>query len=67
MTDDERAALKRALTETGVKGADDLGRFVSNTEFFRPSEFDEKAAMPVLWMRFQPCPTRPWSSPSPVI
>ena len=48
MTDRQRAALKTALTEAGVKGADDLGRFVSNTEFFRASEFDEKAAMPVL-------------------
>lgn len=48
VTDDQRAALKAALAEAGVKGADDLGRFMSNTEFFRPSEFDEKAAMPVL-------------------
>jgi hypothetical protein len=48
VTDDEWTALKAALTGAGVKGADDLGRFVSNTEFFRPSEFDEKAAMPVL-------------------
>lgn len=48
MTDDERTALATALTEAGVRGADELGRFVSNTEFFWPSEFDEKAAMPVL-------------------
>jgi hypothetical protein len=48
VTDDEWAALRAALTEAGVTGVDDLGRFVSNTEFFRPSQFDEKAAMPVL-------------------
>lgn len=45
---DERAALAAALAEAGVVGANDFGRFVSNTEFFRPSEFDESAAMPVL-------------------
>jgi hypothetical protein len=76
VTDEQRAALKVALTEAGVKGADDLGRFVSNTEFFRPSEFDEKAAMPVL---LEALPTlsdpslvmavaghlrRPWARPS---
>ncbi|MDN5764430.1 MAG: hypothetical protein L0H96_19885 [Humibacillus sp.] len=48
MTDDERGELKADLTEAGVKGADDLGRFVSNTKFFRSSQFDEKNAMPVL-------------------
>jgi hypothetical protein len=45
---DDWERLRSALREHGVTGADDLGRFVSNIEFFRPSEFDERAGMPVL-------------------
>jgi hypothetical protein len=45
---DEWAQLRARLTEAGVDGAQDLGRFVSNPEFFGSSAFDEKAAMPVL-------------------
>jgi len=37
-----------ALTDAGVRGAVEFGRFVSNTQHFRPSDFDERAAMPVL-------------------
>jgi hypothetical protein len=36
------------LRERGATGAEDLGRFVTNVEFFRPSELDKHAAMPVL-------------------
>jgi len=45
---DEWAALRAELVGAGVSGADELGRFVSNVEFFGASAFDEKAAMPVL-------------------
>ena len=45
---DERARLKEALRHHGVAGVEDFGRFVNNTEHFAPSEFDERAAMPVL-------------------
>lgn len=31
-----------------MAGVEDLGRFVNNTEHFAPSQFDERAAMPVL-------------------
>jgi hypothetical protein len=48
VTDDEWGALRDALAEAGVSGASELGRFVSNTEFFPASGFDERAAMPVL-------------------
>lgn len=68
-------SLRAAGTEAVPKGADDLGRFVSNTEFFRPSEFDEKAAMAVLLDGLPPPsgptvvmavaghPRRPWACP----
>ena len=36
------------LTARSVRGAHDLGRFVSNAEVFDASEIDERAAMPVL-------------------
>jgi hypothetical protein len=42
------ARLKSALTDAGIAGAQDVGRFVSNTELFEASSFDERAAMPVL-------------------
>ena len=45
---DEWAQLRLVLTSEGVQGAQDLGRFVNNTEYFAPSQFDERAAMPVL-------------------
>lgn len=45
---DEWAQLRARLTDAGVDGVQDLGRFVSNPEFFGSSAFDEKAAMPVL-------------------
>lgn len=41
----------RVLTElrtAQIRGADEFGRFVSNTQYFAPSSFDERAAMPVL-------------------
>lgn len=44
--DSER--IIRALTKAGVSGADQFGTFVSNTRYFAPSRFDERAAMPVL-------------------
>lgn len=45
---DEWEALRHELDRAGVVGADELGRFVSNVEFFGASAFDERAAMPVL-------------------
>ncbi|PZS13923.1 MAG: hypothetical protein DLM57_15625 [Pseudonocardiales bacterium] len=45
---DEWETTRATLTARGVPGAADLGRFVSNVEFFRPSDLDERAAMPVL-------------------
>jgi hypothetical protein len=46
--DDEWDELRARLRQAGVPGAQDLGRFVSNTEFFEPSRFDERAAFEVL-------------------
>ena len=37
------ARLRSALTNAGVRGVHDLGRFVSNTEWFEGSTFDERA------------------------
>lgn len=45
---DDWTNLRQALREAGVEGVDDLGRFVDSPEHFRPSQFDERAAMPVL-------------------
>jgi hypothetical protein len=45
---EELEELRSALASEGVAGVADLGRFVSNTDHFRPSEFDERAALPVL-------------------
>ena len=44
----DRDDLLRGLVEHGVAGAEDFGRFVSNVTYLRPSNFDERAAMPVL-------------------
>ncbi len=46
--DDDWRRVRNALTDAGVAGTADLGRFVSNPQHFRPSEFDERAAMPIL-------------------
>lgn len=40
--------IRLALTAHGVLGVDDFGYFVNNPKHFRPSSFDERAAMPVL-------------------
>lgn len=45
---DEWDELRARLRQAGVAGEQDLGRFVSNTEFFEPSSFDERAAFEVL-------------------
>lgn len=45
---DDWERLRNALDAAGVRGSEDLGRFVNNTEYFRASVFDERAAMPVL-------------------
>jgi hypothetical protein len=45
---DDWERLRLALDEAGVSGSEDLGYFVSNTEHFRASALDERAAMPVL-------------------
>jgi len=48
VADDEWDELRARLRQAGVAGEQDLGRFVSNTEFFEPSSFDERAAFEVL-------------------
>lgn len=45
---DEWDALRARLSAAGVAGVEDLGRFVSNPQFFGESKFDERAAMPIL-------------------
>lgn len=45
---DEWQMVRETLSGHGVAGADDLGRFVSNTKYFRPSALDEHAAMPIF-------------------
>jgi hypothetical protein len=45
--------LRAALTDAGVAGAGDFGRFVNHTRRSRPSAFDARAATPVL-MRMLP-------------
>lgn len=45
---DEWQIVRDALLAAGVRGVEDLGRFVNNTEFFAPSRLDERAAAPVL-------------------
>ena len=45
---DEWEVTRAELTARGVQGANDLGRFVNNVEFFCASEIDERAAMPVF-------------------
>jgi hypothetical protein len=47
MTDDS-TRVREALGDAGVDGVEDFGRFVNNTEYFPPSRFDERSAMPVL-------------------
>jgi hypothetical protein len=44
---DEKQRVIDTLRAAGVSGADDFGYFV-NPEHFRPSEFDQRAALPVL-------------------
>lgn len=46
MDDWQRARL--LVTKLIVIRADDLGRFVNNTDYFRPSQLAERASMPVL-------------------
>lgn len=48
MTSKEWESLRNELASAGIAGAGDLGRFVSNVEFFRASSFDERGAMPAL-------------------
>ena len=48
MRRDEWAELRARLRAAGVSGSDELGRFVANTDFFRASTFDERAAFGVL-------------------
>lgn len=43
----ERQRVVAALEEAGIDSTD-FGRFVNNTKFFRPSAFDQRAAIPVL-------------------
>lgn len=45
---DEWQLVRQALVSAGVSDVADLGVFVSNTQYFAPSRFDERAAAPVL-------------------
>lgn len=45
---DEWQLARSQLMRAGVEGAEDLGRFVNDVRYMRPSVFDERAAMPVL-------------------
>src|SRR4051812_23942315 len=45
---DEWVRVRSSLEARGIAGSDDFGRFVNDTKHFRPSVFDERAAMPVL-------------------
>jgi hypothetical protein len=56
---DEWDRLRAVLASEGIAGTEDLGRFVSNVEHFRPSAFDERAAMPILLR----APSPPLGSP----
>jgi hypothetical protein len=47
----ERETLCDALRAAGVRGVDDFGRFVNNTDYFPASSFDDEAAAPVLLAR----------------
>lgn len=73
---DDRSRVLDALDDAGVAGSQDFGRFVNNTDYFAPSAFDERAAMPVL-LALLPSLTdartvssvaghlrRPWARPS---
>lgn len=46
--EDDWARLRTALRKAGVEGWPDVGRFVDKPEHFRPSDLDERAAMPVF-------------------
>lgn len=45
---DDWQLVRDALSEAGVNGVDDLGRFVNDTTYLDPSELDETTAGPVL-------------------
>lgn len=45
---DEWQRARNELVLAGVEGAEDLGRFVNDVRYLRPSVFDERAAMPIL-------------------
>ena len=47
----EREDLCDALRVAGVRGVEDFGRFVNNTDHFRSSRFDDEAAAPILLAR----------------
>ena len=73
---DDTTRVRQALSNAGVEGVEDFSRFVNNTDYFAPSKFDERAAMPVL-LALLPSLTehkvveavaghlrRPWARPS---
>jgi hypothetical protein len=47
-TVDERALVRRLLSDEGVAGAEDFGRFVNDRRYFDNSTFDSEAATPAL-------------------
>jgi HEAT repeat protein len=49
----ERENLCDALRVAGVRGVEDFGRFVNNTDYFRASSFDDERAAPVLLARLR--------------
>jgi hypothetical protein len=45
---DDTTRVCQALSDAAVEGVEDFGRFVNNTEYFAPSKFGERSAMPIL-------------------
>lgn len=44
----DRQRVINELIDAGVCGVGEFGRFVNNTKYFEPSQFDEVAAAPIL-------------------
>jgi hypothetical protein len=73
---DDTTRVRQTLSEAGVEGVEDFGRFVNNTKYFAPSTFDERAAIPVLLVLLRSLTEpkvvetvarhlrRPWARPS---
>lgn len=56
--DSDRARIMSELTDAGVSGLEDFGRFVNDSRYLDRSRFDEIAAYPLL-LRIYPSITEP--------